>query len=665
MAQRVSILPSVLSHVRPTCAKQRHRTTKHRCECAAIWRWALAAIAIGGALLVYALVEEEMLPPNTLPVWLRNAYDRVGQGQFSQHRCQVNEYGVNAQSAFCTFKNLSWDWRVSEWTFYYNASLAQPTIPPYITLGSSIGGSSEMRVRMIPGPIPPRRQFRRGLFALISSYVPNAGHILADEVYPVYQGMRLAGWLQEALTVLRCSGFDPISALESKMFAYINATVESCRPPRSVTLERVMVGWKGMGYSSGRYLPRGQVAFGLAGFRGHVLGIHRGRREASTIVRPHVLFLSKDARSADHVPTTLNMDALATQTAQRFPVADVSTLDLAQLGPGDAVRAMAMADVMVVEAGAAALWAIFLPPWSHAIIFDRIVGGLRERSNEHLLWLRKLWGLKTTEMWHPSWQVGGNTVHVDPHAFRLALDAVMADLCLAQPCGSDLPHTSSPRVGSQQQHARQAQQYGWSAIVCSRLDSNDESPCVARSVVWDGKSQAWTLHLPPYSASTRRNVTATLVVSSWLHSVEAILQSGWGRVTTSPQPAPFVCEERHERVALVPCDSDAGRCPTAHATAVALFTALRGAGWTGNNSSVTLFSTAGALQPEWVDDMRTHLASAVRITLGNHEVLHAKQCVRYHNVLVGWLNSTYGIGSTGYHWQGMVAADLGATMHKV
>mgnify|MGYP000173621096 CR=1 FL=1 len=173
----------------------------------------------------------------------------------------VNAIGsVQCAERACAYRWLCWTGE-DRWTLVHHPDLRNA--PRFVAdPNPRAGPHTKLNISAVPGHLQQvflDAEFLRGTFAVMSPYYNlNAGHIMGDEVFPIFNSAEQFG-MQGHVNVLY-TGDGKHQGTRNKLlvksFGFIDATLWFNWPPsfsHPMCFERVLVGWERRGYSLSRY----------------------------------------------------------------------------------------------------------------------------------------------------------------------------------------------------------------------------------------------------------------------------------------------------------------------------------------------------------------------------------------------------------------------------
>lgn len=229
----------------------------------------------------------------------------------------------------------------------------------------------------------------KGLWVLIEPCCPlNAGHVLGDEVFAVWQALCVFGLQNESVNIITSNCFKHKQLYKcltnNKLFSRNDFKKE-------VSFEKLIVGMSRNGYARGHqlgpyifpnwrtlssrasYLPQFKEVF--ESFRQHSYKLV-GIDEASVTFQQNkrsILFLDKCKFNSEHKTLLHDIDTLIELTRKQHNTHNVKKIKWAGMDISEQIKEMAIADVVVSLPGADLMNCIFLNPKSTIICPSRFV----------------------------------------------------------------------------------------------------------------------------------------------------------------------------------------------------------------------------------------------------------------------------------------------------
>lgn len=251
-----------------------------------------------------------------------------------------------------------------------------------------------------------------GVWVLIGSYVPgNAGHVLGDEVWAVWQALCVFGLQDRAVNVITDNGFRH----QQQYRALTKNPIHSFEEFRGkkVSFENLIVGMGRNGYALAHYRehPSGPIQGMLPtsgshlaaraaylppfcetfdAFRRHAYRIW-GIDESSSDFRRgkrHVLVLDKDPTASEHPCRLWDAVGITKEIRQICPDHHVELVNWNGMSIGEQIRKMSKADAVVSLPGSDLMNCVFMHPRGRIICPARFVGTCKEGSAEIGIWFQ-------------------------------------------------------------------------------------------------------------------------------------------------------------------------------------------------------------------------------------------------------------------------------------
>jgi hypothetical protein len=255
---------------------------------------------------------------------------------------------------------------------------------------------------------------KKGVWVLISDYVnSNAGHVLGDEVYAIWQSLCVFGLQEHDFNIITNNHFihKQIYQCLTKKKIYSFEEFKN----KDLSFEHLIVGMARNGYALGHnnpinkkkapknasnvsirsldnrasYLPPFNETF--EAFRNHCYKIF-DIDETSHSFQNHkrtILFLDKCEKVSDHTCKLYEIDKIIKLVQEKHFNYNVKKINWNGMKIGDQVKEMAMADIVISLPGSDLMNCIFLNPKGHIICPDRFYyNGDKQGSNEIAIWFQ-------------------------------------------------------------------------------------------------------------------------------------------------------------------------------------------------------------------------------------------------------------------------------------
>ena len=212
---------------------------------------------------------------------------------------------------------------------------------------------------------PPRRDT---VYVILDPfYMPNVGHVIGDDVYPIFRALLLYDLQNCAkLTVLSVT---PVSNFPPRVVEIYHALGLSVQALEDTWYPNMVIGISGLNF----HLQQVPLAYG------GVLDIYRdwvykrsGVVQVERLVNPSITIILKNLSSADHRNGPINGENLGTWASAYFPRSIVRSIILTNMSFVEQLKLMEETDVLVKSPGSDVMNAVFLKPFSALVILPEV-----------------------------------------------------------------------------------------------------------------------------------------------------------------------------------------------------------------------------------------------------------------------------------------------------
>lgn len=245
---------------------------------------------------------------------------------------------------------------------------------------------------------------KKGIWVLIGDYVHyNAGHVLGDEVYAIWQSLCVFGLQEYDFNIITNNHFKHKQQYQCLTRKKIYSFEEFKN--KDMSFENLIVGMARNGYALGHndpinnwnkslnnrasYLPPFKETF--EAFRKHSYKIFDIDETSDSFQnsKRSILLLDKDETVSQHKCKLYQIDKIIKLIKKKHINYNVKKINWNGMNICDQIKEMALADIVISLPGSDLMNCIFLNPKGYIISPNRFYeSGLKEDSNEIKIWFR-------------------------------------------------------------------------------------------------------------------------------------------------------------------------------------------------------------------------------------------------------------------------------------
>ena len=276
-------------------------------------------------------------------------------------------------------------------------------LPDKISCNSSSANSIQLKRIKEWEKMRKKIPVKKGVWVLISDYVKsNAGHVLGDEVYAIWQSLCVFGLQEHDFNIITNNHFIHKQQYQCLTRKKIYSFEEFKN--KEVSFEHLVVGMGRNGYALGHnnpingnrslnnrasYLPPFNETF--EAFRKHSYKIFDIDERSNSFqnCKRSILFLDKDEKVAAYKCKLYEIDKIIKLIQKKHINYNVKKINWNGMNISNQVKEMAMADIVISLPGSDLMNCIFLNPKGSIICPNRCYrNGHKEGSNEIAIWFQ-------------------------------------------------------------------------------------------------------------------------------------------------------------------------------------------------------------------------------------------------------------------------------------
>lgn len=190
-------------------------------------------------------------------------------------------------------------------------------------------------------------------------YMPNIGHALGDDIFPIFRALHLFG-LHNA-PVLRILSLQAVSDFPARVREMYDAIRMNVTTLENACYDNLVLGISGLSYHESFNFGGGDILDTFRDFVFKRAGIRHGKLQSPRFRPPTFTIIGKDFSVADHPQGIANPEFIQTVVQQRFPQSKVRHLKWSEVAFAEQLKVLSETDIHISAPGSDLMSAVFLP----------------------------------------------------------------------------------------------------------------------------------------------------------------------------------------------------------------------------------------------------------------------------------------------------------------